>query len=86
MRNLLLADNFFETFWGKMLILFSTFNFWIAIFVASLGVAFFLLAKRLTRVHRANNEVVKGDKVLLTYNILGMICLIVAVVILIFFC
>ncbi|MBE5735683.1 MAG: hypothetical protein E7361_04495 [Clostridiales bacterium] len=84
--NLLLADTFFGTLWEKMLALFNTMNFWIAVFICALGVAFLILAVRLTRVHRGEDTIMKGDKVLLTYRILATICIVVAVIIWIFFC
>ncbi|MBQ4558068.1 MAG: hypothetical protein IJA61_01675 [Clostridia bacterium] len=86
MMNLLCAGTFFENFWAKMTILFGTFNFWVGVFLAAFGVALFILGKRLTRIHRAQDEVVKGDRVWLTYNILGSACVVAALVIWIFFC
>ncbi len=86
MRNLLLADTFFGALWERLLVLFGIYNFWIALFIAVLGVTFLLLALRLTRVHRGEDNVSSDDKVNLTYRILGIVCIVAAVIIWIFFC
>ncbi len=84
--NLLAADSFMSTFWNKFTSLFAIANFWIATFVAILGVTFLILARRLTRVHRGVDEISNDDKVLMTYRILASICIVFALIVWIFFC
>lgn len=86
MMNLLSAGNFFETFWERFTLLLQTYNFWVGIFLAVLGVTLFLLAKRLTRLHRGVDEIVNNDRVLITYKVLSIACVVSAVIIWIFFC
>ncbi len=84
--KLLLNESFFEKLWTRLVNLFQMTNFWIAFGLAVIGVAFFVLAKRLTRVHRRDNNIAKDDKVLLTYRILASLCVVFALIIWIFFC
>ena len=82
----LLSATFFENFGEKMMALFQIYNFWIGVFLAVLGVTMFLLARRLTRVHRGQDEIVNNDKVFLTYKILAVACVVFAVITWLFFC
>ena len=82
----LLNESFFGVIWTRLCLLFETVNFWIGFGLACIGIAFFILAKRLTRVHRRENVVAKDDKVLLTYRILSTLCVVFALIIWIFFC
>ena len=63
MKNLMMENSFFETLWAKLNVLFGIYNFWIALFLAALGVTFFLLSIRLTRIHRGVDVVANNDKV-----------------------
>lgn len=86
MKNLLLEGTFFGNLWERLLVLFGIYNFWIAMFLAVLGGALLLLARRLTRVHRGVDLIANDDKVFLTYKILATVCVVAAVIIWIFFC
>ena len=86
MTNLLLEGSFFSNLWSKMIVLFGQYNFWIALGVAVLGGALLILAKRLTRVHRGVDMISSDDKVLLTYRILAIVCIVFAIIVWIFFC
>ncbi len=86
MMNLMLEGNFFVGLWDRLVALFGIYNFWLGMGIAILGVALFLLARRLTRVHRGEDTITNDDKVFLTYKILSVICVVCAVIIWIFFC
>ena len=86
MTKLLLAEGFWGGLWEKLSLLFQTYNFWIAMGVAMLGVALLVLARRMARVHEGHDEIPNNNKVYLTYKILSCVCVLTAVIILIFFC
>lgn len=53
------------------------------IILAAIGLAFSLLAKRITRVVRGQEIVEPTDSILLSFKALGLVCILVALVLMI---
>ncbi len=51
--------------------------------LAAIGLAFSLLAKRITRVVRGQESVEATDSILLTFKALGLVCILVALVLMV---
>lgn len=51
--------------------------------LAAIGLAFSLLAKRITRVVRAQEQIEPTDSILLTFKALGLVCILVALVLMV---
>lgn len=56
----------------------------VGIVLAAIGVAFALLAKRITKVVRKSGEIEPTDVVMLGFKAFGLICIVVALLLIIF--
>lgn len=56
----------------------------VALVFAVVGVALAVLARRVARVVRKTNEISDNDSVLITFKALGLVCLFVSVLIIVF--
>lgn len=79
MLNFLLNTNS-ESF--KMF--FSMPQVWVAMVLCVLGIAMVVLARRITRVAKKTNYVADNDKTMITLKCIGIVCLFVCIIILVF--
>ena len=72
-----LLENTLMDFLGQELVI-------VGMILAAIGLAFALLAKRITKVVRKSGEIEATDPVMLSLKAFGLICIVVALVLMIF--
>jgi len=75
--NLILGTNTLIDFLSQELVI-------VGICLAAVGVAFALLAKRIARVVRKSSEIQPTDTVMLGFKAFGLVCIVVALLLIIF--
>ena len=80
--NLLL--NVFVDFWNNFVDRLRIPAIIVALVFAIIGVALAVLARRIARVIRKSNEISDSDNILITFKAIGLVCLFISVLIIIF--
>jgi len=80
--NLLL--NVFTDFWNNLVERLQVPTIIVALVFAIVGVAFAILARRIARVIRKTNDISDSDTVLISFKAVGLVCLFISVLIIIF--
>lgn len=75
--NLMLGTNTLIDFLSQELVI-------VGICLAAVGVAFALLAKRIAKVVRKSSEIQPTDTVMLGFKAFGLVCIVVALLLIIF--
>lgn len=63
---------------------FSMPQVWVAMGLCIIGVAFVILARRITRVAKKTNTIADNDRTMITLKCIGLVCLLVCIIILVF--
>ena len=80
--NLLL--NVFVDFWNNFVDRIQIPAIIVALVFAIIGVALAVLARRIARVIRKTNDISDSDSILITFKAIGLVCLFISVLIIIF--
>ena len=75
--NLILGTNTLIAFLSQELVI-------VGICLAAVGVAFALLAKRIAKIVRKSSEIQPTDTVMLGFKAFGLVCIVVALLLIIF--
>ncbi len=57
---------------------------WIALILCIIGASLIILARRITRVAKKTNYIADNDKTMITIKCIGVVCLFVCIIILVF--
>lgn len=57
---------------------------WIALILCIVGASLIILARRITRVAKKTNYIADNDKTMITIKCIGVVCLFVCIIILVF--
>lgn len=74
----------FQSFFNSILNRLQLPNVIMGIVFAVVGIAFATLAKRIARIVRKKNDIPDDDKVMITLKVIGLVCLFIALLVLVF--
>ena len=80
--NLLLGT--FKDFWTNFIARISTVEMIVAICFAVVGVSLAIIARKITRAFRKVDEIEDNDSLYISLKVVGLVCLFVAILIIIF--
>lgn len=80
--NLLL--NAFTDYWNNLIGRLQLPTVIVALVFAIVGVSFAILARRIARIFRKTNDISDSDTVLISFKAVGLVCLFISVLIIIF--